>query len=37
MMRRIKGYLAIAGLIAIGFALGRSKSKKEIIYVVQRQ
>ena len=34
-MNRLKAYLIIAGLILVGIAIGKSGSKKEVIYVVR--
>lgn len=36
MLNRIKGYLVIAGLILVGVAIGKSRARKEIIYVIRQ-
>lgn len=36
MIERLKAYVVIAGLIMIGIAIGKSKSRREIVYVVRQ-
>ena len=35
-MNHLKAYLVIAGLILVGIAIGKSGSKREVIYVVRK-
>ncbi len=36
MLNLINGYLVIAGLFLVGVAIGKSRARKEIIYVIRQ-
>lgn len=35
MVTRIRAYIAIAALILFGFAIGKTQSRREVVYVVR--